>query len=153
MSANRQWRLILGVTVTVLLICIAVYLNGNNTRIDRQATILLQQAQTAMHSGDKPATAATVRDWLLQNGWYIATSPQGDWVSAFYGRDAGPSDPPEYLLIRGYFRLGTDDYIPGDRWISLTFRLNPDQTFQSLHLDRNAPQPTGWRRGATQQSF
>lgn len=151
MSAGTQWRIVLGVAVAVLVIGAAVYVNRTNTRIDGQATAAYREAQAAMQGTDTPATTETARDWLLANGWIIGTSPQGDWVSAFYKKDAGPFDPPEYLIIRGYRRLGADDNIPGDRWISLHFRFNPDKTFQSVYLDRNAPPPPGWRPTATTQ--
>lgn len=146
MSAATQWRILLGAAVTVAIICVGVYMNRNNKRLDRQATALLAEAQAVMTPASTPEDA---RAWLEANDWFIARNERGDWVAAFYPRNAGPFDPPEYLIVRAYKRLEMAPFIPGERWISLHYRFTPERTFTNLYLDRRAPRPQGWREPPT----
>ncbi len=143
MKRSVQFQLLFGLIVAVAVIGAALALNRNNARIDRQATALRDEAKESF-SAD--STADDVRRWLQEQQWHILTDPNGQWMTGYYEKDAGLLASPEYLVVRGYKELGLDDWVPISRWISLTFRFNPDRTFQSVFLDRHAPQPPGYRR-------
>jgi hypothetical protein len=138
MSSGTKKQLVIAGMVAAVVIAAAVYVNRGNQRVVGEAYRLRDEAKAAFNA---QSNVDHVRVWLQERGWIIGTDAQGNWVSAYYKKDAGPFDPPEHLIVRAYKELGTEDNVPGGRWVSLQFRFNPDRTYQSVYLNPSAPPP------------